>query len=146
MRLLTLLLIFALLINFSGVHALVKALSVTMTDTAAMNHTPSVPLQRVSDKLSGGTNAKAHNTLAHSSCAMDSHSEKSTVDHAYDKSAKKSHVCGSLECDCGCHMSALTFAALGIAGVSHAANLATFQPQRAPLLAIKLSLRPPILA
>ena len=134
-----------LLTNFSGVHALVKELSVTMTDAAAMNLTPSVLLQRVSDKLSGGANAKASNTLAHSSCAMNSHSEKSTMDHAYGKSAKKSHVCGALECDCGCHMSALTFAVIGIAGASHAAKLAMFQPQRAPLPPIKLSLRPPIL-
>lgn len=146
MRFLTLLLTFALLTNFSGVHALVKELSVAMTDTAAINHTPSVPLQRVSDKLSGGAYAKESHTVAHSSCAMHSQSEKSTADHSYDKSAKKSHICGSLECDCGCHMSALTFAALGIAGASHAAKLAIFQPQRAPLLPIKLSLRPPILA
>ena len=43
-------------------------------------------------------------------------------------------------------MSTLTFAAIGIAGASHAAKLAMFQPQRVPLPPIKLSLRPPISA
>ena len=128
-RFLTLLLTFALLVNFSGVHALALELSTAMAQTASM------PLQLGSDKSD-----------AHSGCAMHSHTDRITTNHVCDTVAKKSHVCGSLQCDCGCHLSALTFAAIGIADASHAAKLAMFQPQRAPLAPVKLSLRPPILA
>ena len=126
-RLLSLLLVFALLINFSGVHALAAEMNRATSETSAV---------------------QSHNasTKTHPHCAMHTQSETSTSDHAWHKYAKKSHVCGSLECDCGCHMSTLTFAAIGIAGASHAAKLAMFQPQRVPLPPIKLSLRPPISA
>ena len=128
-RLLSLLLAFALLINFSGVHALALELS------TAMAHTASVP--------SHGASGKSD---AHSVCAMHAHTDRITTDHACDTVAKKSHVCGSLKCDCGCHLSALTFAAMSLVGTSHAAKLTLFQPQRAPLPPVKLNLRPPISA
>ena len=137
-RLLSILLAFALLINFSGVHALVAELSFAMSDTS------SSPSHSASDKLSVSSFTKLNNSVAHSGCAMHTHSEQSP-DHPCDHSAKKSHVCGSLDCDCGCHMSALTFAIIDIAGVSHVAKLAMFQPQRSPLPPVKMSLRPPIL-
>ena len=126
-RLISLLLAFALLINFSGAHALAAEIS------------------RATSKISA---VKLHpaSTKTHPHCAMDTQSETSTLDHAWHKYAKKSHVCGSLDCDCGCHMSAITFAIIGIAGVSHVAKLAMFQPQRSPLPPVKMSLRPPILA
>ena len=126
-RLLSLLLAFALLINFSGIHALAAEMSRATSEISAVK-------------------SHAVSTKTHSHCAMHTHSETSTLDHAWHKYAKKSHVCGSLECDCGCHMSALTFAIIGIAGVSHAAKLAMFQAQRSPLPPVKMSLRPPILA
>lgn len=128
-RFLSLLLAFALLINFSGVHTLALELS------AAMAHTALMP--------SHGASGKSD---AHSGCAMHAHVDATTASHVCDESAKKGHVCGSLECDCGCHLSALTFAAMSLAGASHAAKLTLFQPQRAPLLPIELSLRPPISA
>ena len=128
-RFLSLLLAFALLINFSGVHALALELSTAMAQTTSMS--------------SHGRFGKID---AHSGCAMHAHLDATTTNHVCDESAKESHVCGSLQCDCGCHLSALTFAALGIAVASHAAKLAMFQPQRVPLPPIKLSLRPPILA
>ena len=128
-RFLSLLLAFALLINFSGVHALALELS------TAMAHTASMP--------SHGGSGKSD---AHSGCAMHAHVDATSTNHVCDESAKKSHVCGSLKCNCGCHLSALTFAVISLAGASHAAKLSAFQPQRAPLPPIKLNLRPPILA
>ena len=127
-RLLSLLLAIALLINFSGVHAWAAEINGGIRDPNP-SHTDHAPLKSASD----------------AGCAMHAR-DAAPLPPSDDETVKAGHVCGSLECDCGCHMSALTFAALGIAGVSHAANLATFQPQRAPLLPIKLSLRPPILA
>ena len=139
-RFLSLLLAFALLINFSGVPTLAMELSIATAGTA------SVPSH-------GGT----VKNIAHSDCAM--HAQKiefqvlprqnkhaTATNHACDTDAKKSHVCGSLKCDCGCHLSALTFAAISLAAASHAAKLTLFQPQRAPLPPIKLNLRPPISA
>jgi hypothetical protein len=128
-RLFSLLLAFALLINFSGVHALALELG------TAMAHTASMPSH-------GG----AGKSDAHSDCAMHAHVDATTTNHVCDESAKKSHVCGLLECDCGCHMSALTFTAISLAVASHAAKLSAFQPQRAPLPPVELSLRPPISA
>ena len=127
MRLLSILLTFALLINFSGVHALAAEMNRATSETSTM---------------------QSHNasTKSHPHCTTHTQGETSTSDYAWHEYAKKSHVCGSLECDCGCHMSALTFAALGIAGASHAAKLAMFQPQRVPVPPFKLSLRPPTLA
>ena len=128
-RFLSLLLAFALLINFSGVHALALELRNSMADTASM--------------ASHGASGKSD---VHSVCAMHSHAERIKTNHACDTVSIKSHVCGSLECDCGCHLSALTFAVIGLTGASHAAELSMFQPQRAPLPPIELSLRPPISA
>lgn len=127
-RFLSLLLTFALLINFSGVHALALELSIALAETALM---PS-------------SQGELIKSAAHSGCAMHAHKHATTANQTCDKVAKKSHVCGSLKCDCGCHLSALTFAAISIAGASHAARLALFQPQCAPLPPIKLNLRPPI--
>ena len=127
-RFLSLLLAFALLINFSGMHAWAGEVSGAITDTYFL-YSDNAPLK------SGPASA----------CAM--HERDATLlPHRDDKTLNGGHVCGSLECDCGCHMSALTFAALGIAGASHAAKLAMFQPQRVPLPPFNLSLRPPILA
>ena len=128
-RFLSLLLAFALLINFSGVHALALELSTAMAQTASMP--------------SHGGSGKSD---AHSGCAMNAHLDTTATNHVCDESAKKSHVCGSLKCNCGCHLSALTFAAMSLAGASHAAKLTLFQPQRAPLPPVKLNLRPPISA
>ena len=119
-RFLSLLLAFALLINFSGVHAWAAEVSLAIRDA----HSESVAV---------------------SGCAMHARDAAPLARHA-DKTEKSGHVCGSLECDCGCHLSALTFTVIGIAGASHPAKLAMFQPQRVPPAPIKLSLRPPILA
>lgn len=126
-RFFSLLLAFALLINFSGVHALALELSTAMAYTATVQ----------SHDGSGKSDA-------HSDCAMHAHLDRMTTNHACDTVAKKSHVCGSLKCNCGCHLSALTFATISLAGASHAAKVTLFQPQRAPLPPIKLNLRPPI--
>lgn len=128
-RFLSLLLAIALLINFSGVHALAVELSIASNDTALMH----------SHRESG-------NGVGLSGCAMHAHIDAVTSQHACDKAAKKAHVCGSLNCDCGCHLSALTFAAIRIAGASHTVKLAMFHAPTAPLPLIKLNLRPPILA
>ena len=127
-RFLSLLLALALLTNFSGVHAWAAEVSVAIPHTHSV-YTDKAPLKSGAD----------------SACAMHEH-DAAPPDHSVDKTLNAGHVCGSLECDCGCHMSALTFAALGIAVASHAAKLAMFQPQRVPLPLVKMSLRPPILA
>ncbi len=128
-RFLSLFLAFALLINFSGVHALAAELGIALNNTASMR-----------------SHGESGDGAAHSGCAMHAHSDVAKSHHACDKAAKKAHVCGSLKCDCGCHLSPLTFAAIGITGVSHGAKLALFQPQHAPLPPVKLNLRPPISA
>ena len=127
-RFLSLLLALALLTNFSGVHAWAAEVSVAIPHTHSV-YTHKAPLKSGAD----------------SGCAMHER-DAAPSQHSDNKTAKKSHVCGGLECDCGCHISALAFAAIGIAGASHPAKLAMFQPQRVPLALIKLSLRPPILA
>lgn len=127
-RFLSLLLAFALLINFSGMHAWAAEVGGAITDTYFV-YSDNAPLKSGADP----------------GCAMHER-DAAPLHHSDDKTLKTGHVCGSLECDCGCHINALTFAAIGIAGASHAAKLAMFQPQRVPLTPIKLSLRPPILA
>ena len=127
-RFLSLLLALALLINFSGVHVWAAEVSLAVRDAHSA----------YSDD--------AHSqTVAVSGCAMHER-DAAPLKHNDDKTEKSGHVCGSLECDCGCHLSALAFTVNSTRGASHPAKLAMFQPQRVPTVPIKLSLRPPILA
>lgn len=71
-RFLSLLLAFALLINFSGVHALAMELSIALAETALM------PSQGESIR-----------SAAHSGCAMHAHKHATTANQTCYKVAKK---------------------------------------------------------
>lgn len=125
-RFLSLLIAFAVLVNFSGIYGWAAEVNFTIANSQSV-YLENVPLK----------------SAAHSACAA--HERRAAaLQHRDHKTVKTGHVCGSVQCDCGCHMGALTFAGAGIVGALHATNLAMLQPQRVPLPLIKLSLRPPI--